>query len=236
MKRALKQHVESLAQMGVTHVPRSKIKPRAKVSSQPAVHEPGEPRSADPENLMAEIVKEARACRACPLYKDATQAVVFDGTPRARLVFVGEAPGFEEDKQGVPFVGAAGQLLTKMIQAMGMQRSDVFICNVVKHRPPGNRTPEPDEAAACFPFLQRQLAIVQPKLICALGSVAAKALLGPGISIMKIRGSVQQYAGIPLVPTFHPAYLLRNPSAKKLAWADLQLVKRLIDQPSDSSG
>ena len=130
---------------------------------------------------------------------------------------------------GVPFVGAAGQLLTKMIVAMGLRRSDVYICNVLKDRPPGNRTPLPEEVDACLPFLQEQLEIIRPKVICVLGAVAAKALLGPHVAITKIRGEVREYQGIPLVPTFHPAYLLRNPPAKKFAWADLQRVKRLLE-------
>jgi DNA polymerase len=145
-------------------------------------------------------------------------------------VFVGEGPGQDEDRQGVPFVGRAGQLLTKMIHAMGLRREDVYICNVVKHRPPGNRTPLPEEMEACFPFLREQLGLIRPKVICALGSTAVKALLGPYASVTKVRGSVREYEGIPLVPTFHPAYLLRNPAAKKDAWTDLKLVMRLLKQ------
>ncbi len=164
----------------------------------------------------------------------ATQAVVSDGTPQAKLVFVGEAPGRDEDLQGVPFVGAAGQLLTKMIEAIGMKREDVYICNVLKHRPPGNRTPLPEEVDACFPYLQEQLTIVQPTVICTLGAVATKALLGPYVSITKIRGEIRDYQGIPVIPTFHPAYLLRNPAAKKFAWADLKKVKRLLEKSSSS--
>ena len=142
---------------------------------------------------------------------------------------MGEAPGRDEDLQGKPFVGAAGQLLTKMIEAMGLRQQDVYICNVLKDRPPSNRTPLPEEVDACLPFLQQQLAIIQPKVICVLGAVAAKALLGPHVAITKIRGTLVDYQGMRLVPTFHPAYLLRNPPAKKFAWADLKKVKKLLE-------
>jgi len=178
---------------------------------------------------LERLTREVEQCQRCPLYRTRTHAVVGDGTPDARLVFVGEAPGRDEDLQGKPFVGAAGQLLTKMIEAMGLRRDDVYICNVLKDRPPGNRTPLPEEVEACLPFLHEQLEIVQPKVICVLGAVAAKALLGPHVAITKIRGHVCDYAGTPLVPTFHPAYLLRNPAAKKFAWADLKKVKRLLE-------
>ena len=155
--------------------------------------------------------------------------MIAEGSLRARLVFVGEAPGREEDLQGIPFVGAAGQLLTKMIQAMGLRREEVYICNVLKDRPPGNRTPLPEEVEACRPFLEEQLDIIRPKVICALGAVAAKALIGPHVAITKARGQVFDYRGILLVPTFHPAYLLRNPAAKKPAWEDLKQVKALLE-------
>jgi len=144
-------------------------------------------------------------------------------------VFIGEAPGREEDLQGRPFVGAAGQLLTKMIEAMGLSRSQVYICNVLKDRPPGNRTPLPEEVEACRPFLTQQLATIRPQVICALGAVATKALLGAHAAITAVRGKPHVLDGIPVVPTFHPAYLLRNPSAKRLAWQDLKTVRRLLD-------
>ncbi len=146
------------------------------------------------------------------------------------MIFVGEAPGRDEDLQGVPFVGRAGKLLTKMIEAMGLKREQVYICNVLKDRPPENRTPLPEEMEACLPFLQEQIRIVQPKVICVLGSIAAKALIGPFVSITKIRGERHEYLGIPLIPTFHPAYLLRNPPAKKEAWEDLKKVMKLLKE------
>ena len=209
--RAFKQHLEGLSALGVTAVPREAHRAPTKA-----------------ERLSA-LAHEVESCRRCPLDRTRTHAVVSDGSPNARLMFIGEAPGRDEDLQGKPFVGAAGQLLTKMIQAMGLTREDVYICNVLKDRPPGNRTPEPDEVEACLPFLREQIAIVQPSVICALGAVAAKALLRPHEAIAKVRGHVADYDGIPLVPTYHPAYLLRIPDAKRFAWADLKKVKRLLE-------
>ena len=187
------------------------------------------------QERLEHLAWAVQRCRRCPLYRTRTHAVISDGSPTARLLFVGEAPGRDEDLAGVPFVGAAGQLLTKMIQAMGLRREEVYICNVLKDRPPGNRTPLPEEIEACLPFLQEQIAVVQPEVICALGAVAAKALLGPHLAISKIRGQVCDYAGIPLVPTFHPAYLLRNPAMKRLAWSDLKQVKALLNAPTIES-
>ena len=143
-------------------------------------------------------------------------------------MFVGEAPGADEDAQGEPFVGKAGQLLTKMIEAMGYARSDVYICNVLKCRPPGNRNPEPDEVASCEPFLKRQLAAIRPRMIVALGKFAAQCLLRDDTPITRMRGTLRSYEGIPLMPTLHPAYLLRDPSKKKLAWEDLKAVNAAL--------
>ena len=219
LARTLKQHLEGLKAFGVTVLPTART---AQTAAKPA--------EASKRDRLEALAREVERCRRCPLYRTRTQAVVSDGSPSAKLVFVGEAPGRDEDLQGKPFVGAAGQLLTKMIEAMGLRRQDVYICNVLKDRPPGNRTPLPEEVEACLPFLQEQLAIVQPKVICVLGAVAAKALLGPYTSITKVRGQVRDYQGIPLVPTFHPAYLLRNPPAKRFAWADLKKVKTLLEK------
>jgi DNA polymerase len=150
------------------------------------------------------------------------------GNPKAELVFVGEAPGEEEDRQGIPFVGAAGQLLTKMIRAMGLTREQVYIANVVKCRPPGNRDPLPDEVETCRPFLEEQLVAIRPKVICTLGKHASQTLLNTTERITRLRGRVHDRNGTPVVPTFHPAYLLRNESDKKLAWMDLQLIMKLL--------
>ena len=217
--RALQQHVEGLRSFGVNAVP----------SAREATRDPGIQQGSTREERLAQLADEVARCRKCPLYRTRTHAVVSDGAASAQLVFVGEAPGRDEDLQGKPFVGAAGQLLTKMIEAMGLRRQDVYICNVLKDRPPGNRTPLPEEVDACLPFLREQLSIIHPRVICTLGAVATKALLGPNVSITKVRGEVRDYEGIPLVPTFHPAYLLRNPPAKKLAWADLKKVKALLE-------
>lgn len=221
LARALRQHIEGLQALGLTDVP------SAGKAGPPATGRAGGGEAK--EERLARLAEAVQRCRRCPLYRTRTHAVIADGTPHARLVFVGEAPGREEDLQGKPFVGAAGQLLTRMIEAMGLRRQDVYICNVLKDRPPANRTPLPEEVDACRPFLEEQLAIVQPRVICVLGAVAAKTLLGPHVAITKVRGAVLEYRGIPLVPTFHPAYLLRNPAAKRFAWADLKKVKQLLE-------
>lgn len=180
------------------------------------------------ERVKGDTLKRIRAdigeCTRCKLHKGRHHIVFGDGNGRASLAFVGEGPGEEEDKQGLPFVGRAGKLLTQMIEAMGLDRKEVYICNVVKCRPPSNRTPEKDEMATCKPFLERQLAVIQPKVIVCLGSVAAQALLGTGEAMSRLRGKWFDWRGMKLLPTYHPAYLLRNPSAKSIVWADLQLV------------
>lgn len=163
-------------------------------------------------------------CRRCKLHQGRKNLVYGVGNPDAHLVFVGEGPGADEDEQGEPFVGKAGQLLTKMIEAMGYSRQDVYICNVVKCRPPGNRNPEPDEIAACEPFLKKQLGAIRPRVIVALGKFAAQCLLRDDTPISRLRGGFRSYEGIQLMPTFHPAYLLRDPSKKKEAWDDLKAV------------
>jgi DNA polymerase len=163
-------------------------------------------------------------CRRCKLAGGRTTLVFGVGNPTAELMFVGEGPGADEDQQGEPFVGKAGQLLTRMIEAMGFRREQVHIANVVKCRPPGNRNPEPDELEACEPFLRRQIEAVGPKVIVALGKFAAQTLLRSTVPITRLRGTWSSYGGVKVMPTFHPAYLLRSPEEKKKAWADLQLV------------
>lgn len=171
---------------------------------------------------LAELADAASGCARCGLAGGRNMVVFGEGDPKARLVFVGEAPGAEEDRTGRPFVGRAGKLLTKIIEAMGCKRADVYICNVLKCRPPGNRTPLPDEVAACSPFLHEQLGVIRPKAICALGGPATTTLLRTREGITRLRGRLFWYRGIPLMPTFHPAYLLRNPREKKSVWADMQ--------------
>ena len=175
------------------------------------------------------IQSEVSTCHRCGLSKTRTQTVFGEGNRRARLVFIGEGPGHEEDKQGRPFVGAAGQLLTKIIQAMGLSREDVYIGNVIKCRPPGNRNPAPEEIKACLPYLDRQLRAIQPEYICALGAVAAQTLLKTEAPISRLRGRLHSYGNIQLMPTFHPAYLLRNPDKKREVWEDIQVLMREMD-------
>ncbi|HSB73364.1 MAG TPA: uracil-DNA glycosylase [Candidatus Methylomirabilis sp.] len=180
--------------------------------------------AAVPRPTLPQVREELGECTRCKLHTGRTQIVFGVGDPKAKLVFVGEAPGADEDAQGEPFVGRAGQLLTKIIQAMGMQREDVYICNIIKCRPPGNRTPETDEILACQPFLLKQLRAIGPQFICALGGPAAQTLLQTKEPISRLRGKFFDFHGIPLLPTFHPAYLLRNPHEKKTVWEDMKLL------------
>ena len=177
---------------------------------------------------LESVREEIGECTRCKLHKGRTNLVFGVGNPKARLMFVGEAPGEDEDKKGEPFVGKAGQLLTKMIEAMGLRREDVYICNTVKCRPPNNRNPEPDELASCEPFLKGQLAAVQPEAIVTLGKFAAQALLRDETPISRLRGTWREYEGIPVMPTFHPAYLLRSPQEKGKVWDDLQKVMKKL--------
>lgn len=170
------------------------------------------------------IREDLGECTRCKLHKTRNKIVFGDGNPKAQLVFIGEGPGADEDKQGLPFVGRAGKLLTQMIEAMGLQRKDVYICNVVKCRPPENRAPEPDEVATCSPFLLRQLDAIHPKVIVCLGATAARTLLETSRGISQFRGQWLEWRGHKLMVTYHPAYLLRNPAAKSEVWKDLQKV------------
>jgi uracil-DNA glycosylase family 4 len=174
---------------------------------------------------------DVEGCRACELHQGRTNVVFGEGNPSARLMFVGEGPGADEDAQGRPFVGRAGALLTKIIQAMGISRDDVYIANVVKCRPPGNRTPEPDEISSCLPYLEKQIALVRPEVICTLGNVATRTLAGEHRPISEMRLSLYAYRGIDLVPTFHPAACLRNPDSKKDVWEDIKKVMKLLGLP-----
>ncbi len=169
-------------------------------------------------------------CTRCKLHTLGRRQIVFGvGNPHADLMFVGEAPGRDEDAQGIPFVGRAGQLLTKMIEAIGLTRDEVYIANVIKCRPPENRNPEPDEVAACEPFLFRQVEMIHPKVIVALGAFAAQTLLKTQDSISRLRGRIYTYSSAQVIPTFHPAYLLRSPDRKRDAWEDLKKAKSLLD-------
>ena len=182
------------------------------------------------EALLA-IREDIGDCTRCKLHTLGRTQVVFGvGNPDADLMFVGEAPGADEDVQGIPFVGRAGQLLTKIIEAIGLTRDDVYIANIIKCRPPQNRNPEPDEVATCEPFLFRQIDSIKPKIIVALGKYAAQTLLRTETPISRLRGRQFDYRGATLIPTFHPAYLLRNPSSKREVWEDMKLVKRLLTE------
>ena len=189
------------------------------------------------EDGLKELREELGDCRRCPLSKGRKNLVFGAGDPAAQVVFVGEAPGRDEDLRGEPFVGRAGELLTKIITAMGLSRDKVYICNVIKCRPPGNRDPQPLEIEKCRPFLERQLEILGPRVICALGSFAARTLLGTEERISLLRGRVWDYKGTPLIPTYHPSYLLRNPQAKRDVWADIQKVMEILGlTPDGGSG
>ncbi len=227
------QIVESHAE---THQPRQAADALAPTAVFPAPSSdsvvpasPVEDASLATTSTLAELRAEIGDCQRCRLCEKRNTIVFGVGNPDAEIVFVGEGPGYEEDKQGEPFVGRAGQLLTQIItKGMQMQRSDVYIANVIKCRPPENRNPEPDEIAACDPFLVRQLEIIRPKVIIALGKFAAQTLLKDTTPITRLRGKWQSYHGIKLMPTLHPAYLLRNPKDKRLVWEDIKAVLREI--------
>lgn len=224
---ALRQQLEGDRRLGVRFAP---IKPLRFGPRQAGTDEKA-------TRLQVVDEGEVKGCTKCALSATRTQTVFGQGNAGASLVFVGEAPGYEEDKQGLAFVGRAGQLLTRMIVAMGLSRDDVFICNVLKCRPPENRTPNAEEIIACSPYLQQQLLIIQPRVIVALGAPAAKTLLHTAESIGRLRGRFHDYypsgvegvgASVPLMPTYHPAYLLRNPGEKRKAWEDLQQVMAML--------
>lgn len=200
-----------------------------------AVSTPRPERSADVAQCdsLEAVAEEIAQCTACPLHEACTRTVPGQGNPRPDILFVGEAPGADEDRQGLAFVGRAGQLLAKMIDAMGYTRDDVFIANINKCRPPGNRAPTPAEMDTCLPYLKRQIAILNPKVIVAMGATAVKGLIEvpKGLGITKIRGQWHTFEGIDLMPTFHPAYMLRNPNMKRPVWEDLKTVLRHLGKP-----
>ncbi len=184
-----------------------------------------------PDLSMEEIRNDLGDCKRCKLHQQRHHIVFGEGSFTPEIVFVGEGPGQQEDQQGRPFVGRAGQLLDRIIAAMGMERSDVYICNIVKCRPPGNRNPEPDEIQTCSPFLNRQLTVLQPRVICALGNVAATYLLGIQSSMIRMRGKYYDYEGFPVRPTYHPAALLRNPKYRRPVWEDMQEIMQFLGKP-----
>lgn len=219
--RAVLAAAEAEAAFGMTEMPAA---PGA-VERPAAVAPQRPPRQRKPLDSIAAAIAE---CRACGLCETRTRTVPGQGAADARLMFVGEAPGYNEDQEGLAFVGRAGQLLTKMIAAMGLGREQVFIANVLKCRPPDNRDPAPDEANACFHFLLEQIDAVSPDVICTLGGHATNNLLERSDSMSRLRGRVFDFEGRKLVPTYHPSYLLRTPSAKRAAWEDLRVVMELL--------
>ncbi len=184
----------------------------------------------DRSDALSELETSMHGCTLCPLCEKRKQIVFGVGNPQADIVLVGEAPGREEDEKGFPFVGEAGRLLDRILFAMKLSRQDVYICNVIKCRPPNNRDPEPDEITACEQFLKQQLTVIRPQLIIALGRFASQALLQSSAPIGRLRGHWHEYQGIPLMPTFHPAYLLRNPSGKREVWEDMKQVMHRLQQ------
>jgi len=219
--------LQDMKRQGITHVD---VKPATlKGAVAPAPSDALAKLRKAREVRLTEIATRARACTKCSeLARCRTNVVFGTGDSACELMFIGEAPGRDEDLQGEPFVGRAGELLTKIIQAMGFARHEVYIANVLKCRPPDNRPPEPEEMANCLPFLHEQIDLIQPKLMVALGATAVKALIDSPLGISKMRGTWYTYRGIPIMPTFHPAYLLRNPPAKKEVWEDMQEVVRKL--------
>jgi uracil-DNA glycosylase len=226
VSRELADHLQFFSDIGVSGVSRDPNW-RARPDSPPQSSNP--PAAVAGETLEAIKIDIGAACTRCKLCTLGRSQIVFGvGHPRAPLMFVGEAPGEDEDKKGEPFVGRAGQLLTKIIEAIGLTRDQVYIANVIKCRPPGNRNPEPDEVASCEPFLFRQIDVIQPKVIVPLGKFAAQSLLRTMDPITRLRGRQFEYRGAVLIPTFHPAYLLRNPSAKREVWEDMKKVRSIL--------
>jgi len=226
--RAAVQQLESLQAAGLTHLPRARPKRKPPVQPAPTpkqVDREPQALAEDRAAALAEVQRRVAGCTLCSeLAATRTQTVFGEGDPHARLAFLGEAPGADEDRTGRPFVGKAGQLLTRIILACGLKREDVYIFNTLKCRPPGNRNPLPGEAANCRPFLDRQLEIIRPEFICCLGAVAAQNLLVTDISIGRLRGKFHDFHGIKVVCTYHPAYLLRNPDAKRYTWDDMKML------------
>lgn len=233
--------VEALAwlrlygELGVDRIrPRAQEAPAAQAPASRAPEQEAVDPAAALETLRVEVIGD---CQRCDLCRQRNKIVFGTGSPTARLMFVGEGPGAEEDRQGEPFVGRAGQLLDRILAAMGLDRTQVYIGNVVKCRPPDNRAPLPHEAATCLPFLRAQIAIIRPEVIVALGRTALEGLLGEKVqSMSRVRGRWMSFEGIDLMPTFHPAYLLRSPQAKKPVWEDMKAILARLDMPVPSRG
>ena len=215
----LKSYLEYLKGMGIEALPMNEM----------ADQQTSSDTSPPPPSIqtLEEIRSELGDCRRCKLHRTRRTIVFGEGNPNATLMFIGEGPGYDEDVQGRPFVGRAGQLLTKIIQSIHLQREEVYIANIIKCRPPGNRNPEPDEIKTCSPFLLKQVQAIRPKIICALGAFSAQTLLSTDAKITTLRGRFFDFQGIKVIPTFHPAYLLRNPERKRDVWEDM---KRIMEE------
>jgi len=230
------EHLVFAQELGVTGVSRDPAW-RRRPDERPPAFAPETvipvPVFGSPAEALSAVRAEIGDCTRCKLHRLGRRQIVFGvGNPEADLMFVGEAPGGDEDIQGIPFVGRAGQLLTKIIEAIGLKRDDVYIANVIKCRPPQNRNPEQDEVDTCEQFLFQQVDVIKPKVIVALGTFAARALLRTLDPISRLRGRVYEYRGARLIPTFHPAYLLRNPASKREVWEDMKAVKKLLELKS----
>ncbi len=211
----LKTYLEYLKGMGIVSLPSSGMEPENPTRSQVLT--------------LEEVRKELGDCKRCKLHRGRKTIVFGEGNEKATLMFIGEGPGYDEDVQGRPFVGKAGQLLTKIIQSINLQREEVYIANIIKCRPPQNRNPEPDEIQSCNPFLQKQIQVIQPKIICALGTFSAQTLLKTETKITALRGKFYDLKGIKVIPTYHPAFLLRNPDKKKEVWEDMKKIAEWIN-------
>jgi uracil-DNA glycosylase family 4 len=223
----LRSYLEYLREMGIEAVPASEDETQ---------HRPSPPAQAASSLPLEEIRHELGDCKRCKLHRTRRTIVFGEGSPKAALMFIGEGPGYDEDVQGRPFVGRAGQLLTRIIQSIRLQREDVYIANIIKCRPPQNRNPQPDEIEACFPFLQKQIEVIQPRIICALGTFSAQSLLRTTDKITALRGRLFDLGGIKLIPTYHPAFLLRNPDKKREVWEDMKQIMGLLGEKGGSGG
>ena len=237
LRAGLADHLRLFAQFGAEGVSRDGAWRRrpAEILESAAVPDgavpglPGTEKPPDAQETLESVRKDLGDCRRCKLHQLGRRQIVFGvGNPRAELMFIGEAPGHDEDVQGIPFVGRAGQLLTKIIEAIGLTRDDIYIANVIKCRPPENRNPESDEVASCEPFLFRQVKVIRPRVIVALGTFAAQTLLRTNDPISRLRGKLFSYGDARLIPTFHPAYLLRSPERKRDVWEDMKKVRALL--------
>jgi DNA polymerase len=233
IRRALTERIRYYNELGIYDFYRRETnaelphEPEASITISTSIEDRLQDPTPDPALLLRTIREDLGDCTRCPLHQQGRKQIVFGvGNPKAELMFIGEAPGADEDQQGEPFVGRAGQLLNNMIKAMGIQREDVYIANIIKCRPPGNRTPEREECETCSPFLMRQIAAIKPKVIVALGAVAAKTLLAINAPMSELRGRWFDFRGTKLAVTYHPAFLLRDPRQKKETWKDLQMVMK----------